>query len=125
MANVIPTDNQPLGFRRRAFLATAAATRYPDAVVAKLVRYFRLMAPGQATAEQIAGFMAENPDWPMQGTLARRRDEAGFERSVGIEGHRATIRVAGQSPSKSFVVSSMCVRQRITAAGAYFERAPA
>lgn len=26
MANVVPTDNQPLGFRRRAFLATAAAT---------------------------------------------------------------------------------------------------
>ncbi|MBL8814134.1 MAG: SMP-30/gluconolactonase/LRE family protein [Planctomycetaceae bacterium] len=26
MSNVIPTDNQPAGFRRRAFLATAAAT---------------------------------------------------------------------------------------------------
>ncbi len=56
--------------------AAEAARRYPDPVVGKLVRYFQLMAPNAATSADIAAFMAENPDWPLQGSLARRRDEA-------------------------------------------------
>jgi soluble lytic murein transglycosylase len=56
--------------------AAAAAAREPDPVAAKLVTYYRLLAPGQASAAEIGAFMADSPDWPLQGTLAHRRDEA-------------------------------------------------
>jgi soluble lytic murein transglycosylase len=56
--------------------AEAAAAHYADPVVAKLVTYYRLLSPGGASASEIAAFMANNPDWPLQGSLARRRDEA-------------------------------------------------
>jgi soluble lytic murein transglycosylase len=56
--------------------AKAAAAREPDPVVAKLVTYYRLMEQGSATESEIDRFMAESPDWPLQGTLARRREEA-------------------------------------------------
>ena len=42
----------------------------------KLVLYMRLRSPGAATAEEIAGFMQRNPDWPAQAMLERRRQEA-------------------------------------------------
>ena len=42
----------------------------------KLVTYYRLLAPGAATADEIADFMAQSPDWPNQALLERRRQEA-------------------------------------------------
>lgn len=56
--------------------AQAAAARFADPVPEKLVLYFRLRAPGGATAAEIADFMQRNPDWPAQATLERRRQEA-------------------------------------------------
>ena len=56
--------------------AATAAAQLPDPVAAKLVTYYRLLAPGAAGVVEIAQFMATSPDWPMQPTLARRRDEA-------------------------------------------------
>jgi len=56
--------------------AQAAAATYLDPVVPKLVTYFRLMAPGAATADEIAAFQKDSPDWPLQASLTRRREEA-------------------------------------------------
>jgi soluble lytic murein transglycosylase len=56
--------------------AAAAAAVEPDPVAAKLVTYYRLLAPYAATQAEIGQFMADSPDWPAQATLARRRDEA-------------------------------------------------
>ncbi len=56
--------------------AQAAASTYADPVAVKLVTYFRLLAPGAATADEITDFMAQNPDWPSQALLERRRQEA-------------------------------------------------
>ncbi|MDE2575770.1 MAG: lytic transglycosylase, partial [Rhodospirillales bacterium] len=56
--------------------AEAAAAEHADPVVGKLVTYFRLLAPGAASAREIGRFMTENADWPLQYLLARRRDEA-------------------------------------------------
>ncbi|MFL5251720.1 MAG: lytic transglycosylase domain-containing protein [Rhodopila sp.] len=56
--------------------AQAAAARFADPVPQKIVLYYRLRAPGAATATEIADFMKLNPDWPAQALLQRRRDEA-------------------------------------------------
>jgi soluble lytic murein transglycosylase len=56
--------------------AQRAASSYADPVANKLVTYFRLLAPGAATADEITDFMAQNPDWPNQALLERRRQEA-------------------------------------------------
>jgi soluble lytic murein transglycosylase len=56
--------------------AEAAAGGYADPVVRKLVLYYRLLAPGAASVGEISEFMAGSPDWPLQGSLARRRDAA-------------------------------------------------
>jgi soluble lytic murein transglycosylase len=56
--------------------AQAAAAVDPDPVVAKLVTFYRLLAPGQASAAEIDRFLADSPDWPFQSTLAHRRDDA-------------------------------------------------
>lgn len=56
--------------------AQEAAKTYLDPVVSKIVTYYRLIAPNQATPDEIASFQAQNPDWPLQGTLTRRREEA-------------------------------------------------
>ncbi|MBN9508683.1 MAG: lytic transglycosylase domain-containing protein [Alphaproteobacteria bacterium] len=56
--------------------AAALAAAEPDPVAGKLVTFYRLLTPGAASAAEIGRFMAESPDWPMAGTLARRRDEA-------------------------------------------------
>jgi len=56
--------------------AQAIAARYADPVTQKLVTYMRLRAPGAATAAEIAAFMRDNPDWPAQDALERRREEA-------------------------------------------------
>jgi soluble lytic murein transglycosylase len=56
--------------------AEAAASQYLDPVVPKLVSYYRMMAPGAATNEEIMKFQATSPDWPLQASLTRRREEA-------------------------------------------------
>ena len=56
--------------------AQLAASSYADPVATKLVNYFRLLTPGAATADEITDFMAQNPDWPNQALLERRRQEA-------------------------------------------------
>lgn len=56
--------------------AQAEAARFADPVPEKLVLYWRLRAPGAATAEEIASFMQRNPDWPQQEALEHRRQEA-------------------------------------------------
>ncbi len=56
--------------------AQAEAARFADPVAEKLVLYLRLRAPGAATSSEIAGFMRQNPDWPAQALLERRRQEA-------------------------------------------------
>jgi soluble lytic murein transglycosylase len=56
--------------------AQAEAAYIADPVAEKLVLYFRLRAPGAATAAEIATFMQQNPDWPAQGILEHRRQEA-------------------------------------------------
>src|SRR5580658_11377712 len=56
--------------------AAAAAAQYADPVAQKLVTYYRLLAPGAATAQEIAAFVATSPDWPAQALLERRRQEA-------------------------------------------------
>ena len=56
--------------------AERAAATYADPVATKLVTYFRLLSPGAATADEITDFMAQNPDWPNQTLLERRREEA-------------------------------------------------
>lgn len=56
--------------------AHGVAIADPDPLVAKLVEYFRVMAPGAASFDDIVAFMKSSPDWPLQYSLARRRDEA-------------------------------------------------
>src|SRR5271157_194369 len=56
--------------------AQLAAASYADPVGGKLVTYYRLLAPGAATADEITDFMQQNPDWPNQALLERRRQEA-------------------------------------------------
>ena len=56
--------------------ADAAASALPDPLARKLVLYYRLLAPGAATAAEIAAFMNENPSWPQGPLLARRLQEA-------------------------------------------------
>jgi soluble lytic murein transglycosylase len=52
------------------------ASAYADPVAMKLITYFRLLAPGAATADEISEFIAQSPDWPNQALLERRRQEA-------------------------------------------------
>lgn len=52
----------------------AAATG--DPLVKKLVNYFRLLSPGGASADEIQSFITQNPDWPMQGLLKLREEQA-------------------------------------------------
>ena len=56
--------------------ADALATALPDPLARKLVRYFRLLTPGAASASEIASFMADNAAWPQQALLGRRWQEA-------------------------------------------------
>ncbi len=56
--------------------ADTLAGASPDPIARKLVLYYRLSAPGGGHPAEIAAFMAANPTWPAQGTLARRLSEA-------------------------------------------------
>jgi soluble lytic murein transglycosylase len=56
--------------------AAGLAATYADPVAERLVTYYRLLAPGAAGVGEIAQFMRDNPGWPNQATLERRREEA-------------------------------------------------
>jgi soluble lytic murein transglycosylase len=56
--------------------AAAAAAQYPDPVAGKLVTFYRLLDPGAASADEIAAFLASNPDWPFQDLLRERLEAA-------------------------------------------------
>ena len=66
--------------------AQAAAAAFADPVPEKLALYYRLLAPGAATAPEIAAFMTRNPDWPGQALLERKRQEA-----IAAEPDQATV----------------------------------
>ncbi|MBO1074308.1 lytic transglycosylase domain-containing protein [Roseomonas marmotae] len=68
----------------RAAIGAANAGRWTDAaalavmadpLAAKLVNWMRMQVRGMATAEEIAAFLAANPDWPMRATLLARAEE--------------------------------------------------
>jgi len=46
-----------------------------DPLAAKIVTWARLQVRGQASAAEIADFLAANPSWPLTGTLALRGEE--------------------------------------------------
>lgn len=56
--------------------AWAAAGRTGDPVAQKLIDYLRMLTPNAARASEIDIFMRQNPDWPLLGLMARRRQEA-------------------------------------------------
>lgn len=72
---------QPLDDGCRAVLTAAANARWSEParcsqpVAAKTATWLRLVS-GPTSAGELAGFIAENPDWPLQATLARRAEEA-------------------------------------------------
>ncbi|MDB5369211.1 MAG: transglycosylase, partial [Roseomonas sp.] len=68
----------------RAAMAAAGAGRWPDAqalavnadpLAAKLLQWMRMQVRGMSSAEEIATFLAANPDWPARGTLLARAEE--------------------------------------------------
>lgn len=56
--------------------AAAMAAQNPDPVAAKLVTYYRMLTPDQASAPEIMAFMQQNPDWPYQPLLEKRWEAA-------------------------------------------------
>src|SRR3984957_19087153 len=56
--------------------ASALAAATGDPLTQKLVTFFRLTDPGGGTAAEIQAFIAQNPDWPAQGLLALREQQA-------------------------------------------------
>lgn len=79
-----PWANESARAAGRAALAAANAGRWPDAqalavnadpLAAKLVQWMRLQVRGMGTLDEIAAFMAENPDWPFRASLLARAEE--------------------------------------------------
>src|SRR5271155_5526669 len=68
----IMTDVKAGDFSSAETLASATG----DPLMVKLVTFFRLTDPGGGTPDEIQAFMAANPDWPEQGLLALRAQEA-------------------------------------------------
>ncbi len=54
----------------------AASGLAADVLGRKLVDFIRLLNPGQASAGELAAFLAANPDWPDRAVLERRYGEA-------------------------------------------------
>ncbi len=57
-------------------LAATLAASSPDPLAPKLVTFIRLLNPGQASAGELAAFIAANPTWPDQPALEHRYAEA-------------------------------------------------
>ena len=66
--------------------ADAAAAALPDPVARKLALYYRLLSPGAGRPAEIAAFMADNLEWPGQGALSHRLQEA-----ITAEGDNGTV----------------------------------
>jgi soluble lytic murein transglycosylase len=98
--------------------AQAAAARFADPVPEKLVLYYRLLAPGAATAPEIADFMTRNPDWPGQALLERRRQDA-----IALEPDHAIV--MGQCGAGPLTLASTILRcaEALANAGQQFEAA--
>ena len=56
--------------------AEATVSSLADPVAAKIVRYYRLIAPNAAGAAAIAEFIKASPDRPGHALLERRRQQA-------------------------------------------------
>ncbi|MDJ0388179.1 lytic transglycosylase domain-containing protein [Roseomonas sp. E05] len=56
--------------------AQVLADRGADPLADKIITWMRLQVRGQASAAEIADFLAANPGWPLQATLAQRGEEA-------------------------------------------------
>ena len=56
--------------------ANSLAQATGDPLVAKLVTFFRLLQPGGGTADEIRQFINASPDWPEQGVLRLREEQA-------------------------------------------------
>lgn len=56
--------------------AEQLAAESGDPLLEKLVTYFRILSSGGADAGEIQGFINNNPDWPMQGLLKLREEQA-------------------------------------------------
>ncbi len=76
MANPPMANPMPAVRTDRWADAEAMAAHYADPVATKLVTYYRMLAPGAATSQEIATFAASSPDWPAQAMLERRWQEA-------------------------------------------------
>jgi soluble lytic murein transglycosylase len=83
-ASAQPWANESARTAGRAALAAASAGRWPDAqalavnadpLAAKLVQWMRLQVRGMGTLDEIAAFMAANPDWPFRASLLARAEE--------------------------------------------------
>lgn len=93
--------------------ADSAAAAHPDPVARKLVLYFRLLAPGAARAGEIAAFMSDSPDWPQQGLLSRRLQDA-----IAAEGDdRAVLAVCAARPPQAPPSLLRCAEAGERAAG--------
>ncbi len=69
-------DPMPLLAAGDFVAARAAVAGMADPVARLLVRFYRLLTEGAATPSEIAAFRAAHPDWPDQGVLARRFQQA-------------------------------------------------
>ena len=56
--------------------AASLASADADPLAPQLVDFIRLLNPGQASARELADFMAAHPGWPDQATLEKRYGEA-------------------------------------------------
>jgi soluble lytic murein transglycosylase len=83
-AQAQPWAAEPSRAAGRAAIAAANAGRWPevqalavtaDPLAAKLVQWMRMQVRGMSSAEEVASFLAANPDWPARGTLLARAEE--------------------------------------------------
>ena len=85
--------------------ADAAASQMADPVARKLVLFYRLLTPNAASLSEIGQFMARSPDWPLQGTLARRRDEA-----LALEPDETAVRAQCQRTDSDIAAAPALLR---------------
>jgi soluble lytic murein transglycosylase len=92
--------------------AEAAVAGVADPVPAKLVRFYRMIAPGAAGTAEIASFIETNPDWPGQALLERRRQEA-----LVTESSHAVIKAQCAAPRPTLAPALLRCAAELNAAG--------
>ena len=100
IARADPSNPVPLIRADRWPEAQAAVAGIADPVAAKLVRFYRMIAPNAAHTAEIAAFIAENPDWPAQALLERRRQEA-----LAVEPDRAVAVAQCKTPKPTMTAA--------------------